>query len=131
MQIFDHVSITVDDLAGAAPFYDAIMHSLGIEKVYQHAHAIGYGLRNDANDDAHSYFSLYESPTMTSDDRRHWCFRAASREAVRQFHRAGLAHGGKDGGPPGLRVQYHPHYYAAFLVDPSGNRVEAVYHRVD
>ncbi|MCU0257959.1 MAG: VOC family protein, partial [Solirubrobacteraceae bacterium] len=59
---------------------------------------------------------------------RHWAFRAASREAVDAFHAAGLVHGGVDDGPPGERPAYHERYYGAFLVDPDGNRVEAVCH---
>ena len=60
--------------------------------------------------------------------RRHWCFKAPSRAAVDAFHAAGLAHGGRDEGAPGLREHYHSHYYAAFLLDPAGNRIEAVCH---
>ena len=66
---------------------------------------------------------------MQADSPRHGCFKAPTREAVRWFFEAGLTHGGQDDGKPGLRPQYHPHYYAAFLIDPSGNRVEAVCHR--
>jgi catechol 2,3-dioxygenase-like lactoylglutathione lyase family enzyme len=58
----------------------------------------------------------------------HWAFRAKGRSAVRAFHAAGLAAGGADDGAPGLRPIYHPHYYAAFLRDPDGNRIEAVFH---
>jgi catechol 2,3-dioxygenase-like lactoylglutathione lyase family enzyme len=61
-------------------------------------------------------------------DRRHWCFRAPSRAAVDAFHAEGLAHGGTDDGAPGLRPDYHETYYAAFLLDPDGNRIEAVCH---
>ena len=63
------------------------------------------------------------------DARRHWCFKAASRAEVDAFHAAGLAHGGADDGAPGLRPHYHAHYYGAFLLDPFGNRIEAVCHR--
>ena len=56
------------------------------------------------------------------------CFKAPDRAAVDAFHAAGLAHGGRDGGAPGLRERYHAQYYAAFLLDPDGNRVEAVWH---
>ncbi len=62
-------------------------------------------------------------------DNRHWCFRAPDRSAVDAFHAAGLASGGRCDGPPRLRPEYHPHYYAAFLLDPDGNRIEAVCHR--
>jgi catechol 2,3-dioxygenase-like lactoylglutathione lyase family enzyme len=62
-------------------------------------------------------------------DRRHWCFRAPDRAAVDAFHAAALAHGGRCDGPPGVRPHYHAHYYAAFVLDPDGNRIEAVCHR--
>ncbi|EAY64359.1 Glyoxalase/bleomycin resistance protein/dioxygenase [Burkholderia cenocepacia PC184] len=60
--------------------------------------------------------------------KRHWCFKAASREQVQAFFEAGLATGDQSDGEPGLRPQYHGDYYAAFLIDPAGNRVEAVCH---
>jgi len=128
MQLLDHVSITVRDLARAKPFYCAVMAVLGAEVAYEDDDAIGFGARNRPGDDAHSYFSVFESAAATTDPRRHWCFRAASAEQVRAFHAAGLAAGGQDAGAPGLRA-YHPDYYAAFLLDPEGNKVEAVSHR--
>ncbi len=58
----------------------------------------------------------------------HIAFAAANREQVRQFHAAALAAGGKDNGAPGLRPQYHPHYYGAFVIGPDGHNIEAVCH---
>jgi catechol 2,3-dioxygenase-like lactoylglutathione lyase family enzyme len=127
--LVDHFSITVRDLRRSARFYDAVMSSLGVAKVYQRQDAVGYGERNRENDDGHSYFSVYQSDGANVDRRRHWCFRAQSAEQVRAFHSAGLAAGGGDAGAPGLRPDYHPGYYAAFLEDPEGNRVEAVFHQ--
>ena len=129
MRLLDHVSITVRDLARAKPFYKAVMGALGATLAYERADAIGFGERNRAQDDAHSYLSVFESPAAAPDARRHWCFRAPSAEAVRAFHAAGLAAGGTDEGAPGLRPAYHAEYYAAFLLDPEGNKVEAVFHR--
>src|SRR3954463_6038211 len=60
---------------------------------------------------------------------RHWCFKAISRQAVDAFWRAGLETGGDDEGAPGVRENYHRTYYAAFLSDPDGNRIEAVCHK--
>ena len=62
-------------------------------------------------------------------DNRHWCFRAPGRAAVRAFYVAALAHGGRDDGPPGIREIYSPEYYAAFVLDPDGNRIEAMTRR--
>lgn len=95
MQLLDHVSITLRDLAAAKPFYKAVMGALGAVVAYERDDAIGFGERNRPDDDAHT------------------C----------------LAAGGRDEGAPGLRASYHPQYYAAFLLDPEGNKVEAVFHR--
>lgn len=129
MFLLDHLSITVRDLPRAATFYRAVLGVIGAEVVYERPDAIGFGRRNRADDDGHSYLSVFASPHASPDPRRHVCFRAPSIEAVQAFHRAGLEAGGRDEGPPGLRPQYHPNYYAAFLLDPEGNKVEAVFHR--
>ncbi|GAB4363863.1 MAG: VOC family protein [Kiloniellaceae bacterium] len=129
--MLDHISITVADIGRAAPFYDAIMAALSVPQVVRSEGQLGYGLRNRPDDDSHSYFSVFQSRRADLvPDNRHWCFRAPSREAVDAFHAAGLANGGTCDGPPGLRDDYHPGYYAAFLLDPDGNRVEAVCHRI-
>ena len=128
MQALDHVSITVRDLARVEPFYDALFAVLGLRKVYRLDGMMGYGERNRPGDDAHSYLSVFQSEAAAPDPRRHWCFRAVSAEQVREFHAAGLRAGGRDAGAPGLRPHYHRAYYAAFLEDPEGNRVEAVFH---
>lgn len=128
MQLLDHVSIAVSDLDRARPFYDAIMSALGAEKVYDRADALGYGVRCRPGDAGHTYLAVYSSGGAFGPSRRHWCFKAGARAMVDLFHRLGLAAGGRDDGPPGLRVHYHPGYYAAFLLDPDGNRVEAVCH---
>lgn len=129
MFLLDHVSISVPNLAAARPFYDAVMAALGAEKVYDRPGGLGYGVRCNAADDAHSCLAVYESADANLDAKRHWCFKALRRAQVDAFHAAGLAHGGRDDGAPGLRPHYHEHYYGAFLLDPFGNRVEAVCHR--
>ena len=127
--VLDHVSITVPDLAAAEVFYDAALAALGIAKVgSDHADAwIGYGLRCDARHPERTYFSIRLGPEPETSPRRHCCFKASDRSAVEAFWKAGLLNGGTDNGAPGLRA-YHPSYYAAFLIDPAGNRVEAVCH---
>lgn len=127
--MIDHVSITVSDMSRAALFYDAIFAALGHPCVRRDAASIGYGIRNRAEDDGHSYISVMATGETISADRRHWCFRASSRAAVEDFHAAGLATGGVDDGSPGLRLGYHKSFYGAFLLDPDGNRIEAVCHR--
>ncbi|MGY6273439.1 VOC family protein [Achromobacter denitrificans] len=131
MQLLDHVSITVAGIDAARPFYDAVMQALGADKVYDRPDALGYGERCGPGSGQHSYLSIFAAGApidAPAGARRHWCFKAASRAAVDAFHAAGLAHGGADEGAPGLRGHYHPHYYAAFLLDPAGNRIEAVCH---
>jgi catechol 2,3-dioxygenase-like lactoylglutathione lyase family enzyme len=126
MQLLDHVSIGVPDIDQARPFYDAVMAALGAAKVYDRPAALGYGERCNANDTASTFLAVYLDPAEVRASKRHWCFKAASREHVHAFFDAGVAAGGRSDGEPGLRPHYHEHYYAAFLVDPAGNRIEAV-----
>ena len=128
MWLIDHVSITVRALDAAKPFYSAVMSALGARVAYDREDAIGFGERSRANDDGHTYLSVFQSTKATSDPRRHYCFRAGSRKQVNAFFAAGLAAGGTSAGAPGLRT-YHPAYYAAFLLDPEGNKLEAVFHQ--
>ncbi|EMD9442749.1 MULTISPECIES: VOC family protein [Burkholderia] len=128
MQLLDHVSISVPDIELARPFYDAIMAALGATRVYDRGTALGYGERCNANDTASTFLAIYLDPAEIGVSKRHWCFKAASRAQVDAFFEAGLATGGQSDGEPGLRPHYHGDYYGAFLVDPAGNRVEAVCH---
>jgi catechol 2,3-dioxygenase-like lactoylglutathione lyase family enzyme len=127
--MLDHVSIAVANLAAAERFYDAVMAALGVPKVGADPRWLGYGVRCDAGHPGGSYLSIRLGAGRPADDGRHWCFKAGSRAAVDAFWRAGLEAGGADDGAPGLRPHYHASYYAAFLRDPDGNRVEAVCHR--
>lgn len=131
MFLLDHVSITVRNLDHCRSFYGAIMKALGAEKIYDKEDAVGFGTRCSATDESHTYLTVLSSSSASRDPRRHWCFKAMSPETVRAFHVAGLAHGGKDDGAPGLRPHYHESYFGAFLLDPEGNRVEAVCHRAE
>ena len=126
--MLDHVSIAVADLTAAERFYDAVMAALGVAKVGADPLWLGYGARSDATHPDRSYLSIRLRADSPPDDGRHWCFKAGNRAAVDAFWRAGLEAGGLDEGRPGLRPHYHADYYAAFLRDPDGNRVEAVCH---
>jgi catechol 2,3-dioxygenase-like lactoylglutathione lyase family enzyme len=126
--MIDHLSITTTDLDRAQAFYDAALGALGYPRVNRRAEAIGYGAR-DRSPDAPPYISIYRCTGKLVPDNRHWCFRAPNRAAVRAFHQAALANGGSDDGAPGLRPNYHPDYYGAFVRDPDGNRIEAVTHQ--
>lgn len=126
--MFDHLSITTTDLDRAQRFYDAVLGTLGIPRVYRRDDAVGYGERHRIAG-APCYLSVYLTTAKHVADNRHWCFRALSRAAVHAFHEAALANGGSDDGPPGLREIYGPDYYAAFVRDPDGNRLEALTRR--
>ena len=131
MYLLDHVSISVPSIDVARVFYDAVMDALGVAKVYDRPGALGYGVRCTAVEPMHTYLAVYESKDANLDTKRHWCFKANTRAQVRSFHEAGLAHGGSDDGAPGLRTNYHEHYFGAFLLDPCGNRIEAVCHHAE
>jgi catechol 2,3-dioxygenase-like lactoylglutathione lyase family enzyme len=131
VQLLDHVSIAVRDLARAKPFYRALLAALGAREAYDGPRAIGFGERSARGDDAHTYLSIFEAPDALPSERRHVCFRATNAAVVRSAFAAGLAAGGVANGVPGLRPQYHAHYYAAFLLDPEGNALEVATHAGD
>lgn len=117
-----HVSVGVSDLEKSRAFYARVLGALGMKEVVVRASTVGFGKKFPE-------FWLNRRPSLprlTYDTGTHICLGARSAEAVRAFHREGLAMGGTDEGPPGLRPQYHPGYYAAFLFDPDGNKIEAV-----
>ena len=128
--MIDHVSIIVGDLSRAERFYDAIMQALGYPKVVRDQDRIGYGERSSAEHPERCYISIRSGLPKRSESRRHYAFRAPDRDSVIAFHRDGLANGGTDDGAPGPR-DYHAHYFAAFVIDPDGNRLEAVCHRAE
>ncbi|HEY9453905.1 MAG TPA: VOC family protein [Bradyrhizobium sp.] len=125
--MLDHVSITVSDMHAAERFYDAIMKALDVVKVGSRDDWLGYGERARPDHPDLVYLSIRKGVRPEDAFGRHWCFKAARRKQVDAFWGAGIAAGGTSEGAPGLR-HYHPSYYAAFLRDPDGNRVEAVCH---
>jgi catechol 2,3-dioxygenase-like lactoylglutathione lyase family enzyme len=117
-----HISFAVTDLEASGAFYDAALGSLGYRRVFEDDTAIGYGV-----EDGEDQFCLkLRSPATAPGPGFHLAFSAPSREAVDLFHARALAIGGRDNGMPGLRPDYGPTYYAAFLIDPDGHRIEAV-----
>ena len=125
--MLDHVSITVSDIAAAERFYDAVMKVLGVVKVGRRDDWLGYGERARPAHPERVYISIRKGAKPDDAFGRHWCFNAKWRTQVDAFWDAGLAAGGSDDGAPGLR-DYHASYYAVFLRDPDGNRIEAVCH---
>jgi catechol 2,3-dioxygenase-like lactoylglutathione lyase family enzyme len=117
-----HISFGVRDLRRSSAFYDAALGALGFRRVFEDDTAIGYGWV-----DGQDKFCLKLRPDAAAPGAGfHLAFSAPSRAAVDAFHQTALRVGGQDNGAPGLRLHYGPHYYAAFLIDPDGHRIEAV-----
>jgi catechol 2,3-dioxygenase-like lactoylglutathione lyase family enzyme len=118
-----HLSFVVARLDRSSAFYDAALSALGYVRVWTAADAIGYG--RTGGDDKFA-IKLRAGPVVAPGIGFHAAFAAPTREAVDRFHAAALRHGGIDDGRPGLRPHYGPDYYAAFVIDPDGYRIEAV-----
>ena len=124
--MLDHVTVKVSDIGRSKTFYAAALAPLGYAILVDATPAaagryVGFGVGAKADFWIGAGSAL--SPGV------HVAFAASSRAAVDAFYAAGLASGGADNGPPGLRPQYHANYYGAFVRDPDGNNVEAVCHR--
>ena len=119
-RLIDHVQLVVRDLAASRRFYEAVLRALGIPM-------------GGVTDDYFRADELFvssvggEAAQGRLTGRHHLAFQAGDRATVDAFYRAGLDNGGRDNGAPGERP-YHPGYYAAFLLDPDGNNIEAVHH---
>jgi catechol 2,3-dioxygenase-like lactoylglutathione lyase family enzyme len=114
-RLIDHVHLRARDLAASKRFYKAVLAALGKDQ----------GIREGA-----TFLSADELWIDAASEKTsivHLAFQARDQAAVQAFHRAGLEAGGRDNGAPGER-KYHPGYYAAFLLDPDGNNIEAVFH---
>ncbi|MBS0525781.1 MAG: VOC family protein [Proteobacteria bacterium] len=119
--MFDHVSIGVSDIQRAGRFYDAVLKPLDITRLSDGDTSLGYGEKSPA-----LWVQVANKPVKPDmGSGLHFCFTAKSRAAVDAFHAAALKSGGKDNGKPGVRADYGPKYYAAFVVDPDGYRIEA------
>lgn len=118
-RLIDHIQLVVRDLPASESFYTAVMSVLGIPVL---STGNGYFIADEL------VVSSADRPAASGalTGRHHLAFQAQDRETVDAFYRAALAHGGRDNGAPGIRA-YHPGYYAAFVLDPDGNNIEAVY----
>jgi catechol 2,3-dioxygenase-like lactoylglutathione lyase family enzyme len=119
--ILDHIGFNVSDFSKARAFFERALQPLGIGVALQ-----GDGWAMFGKDGKGEFWiGAHGSPPGPI----HVAFVAGNREQVRAFHRAALAAGGSDNGAPGLRAQYHPDYYGAYVIGPDGHNVEAVCHR--
>jgi catechol 2,3-dioxygenase-like lactoylglutathione lyase family enzyme len=119
--MIDHISIGVRSVAKTKRFYDRILEPLGYQALSESPGSLGYG-------NGGIQLWMYETDRpVPADDKSglHFCFTAPTRKSVDAFHAAALAGGGRDNGPAGLRADYGADYYAAFVVDPDGYRLEA------
>lgn len=125
-----HLSLGVGDIERALAFYDAALAPLGYARVWSDLRpgeanqAVGYGVPGGGDALALKHRPDGQRPPGPG---FHVAFAAPDREAVDAFHRAALRLGGRDNGAPGLRAHYGPHYYAAFVIDPDGHNLEAVF----
>jgi catechol 2,3-dioxygenase-like lactoylglutathione lyase family enzyme len=119
--MINHVSIGVSDIAKARPFYDAVLRPLGYTRLSSGDTSLGYGKERVV-----LWIGRTKSPIKADPaSGLHFCFDAPNRKSVDAFHQAALQSGGRDNGKPGLRPDYGENYYAAFVIDPDGYRLEA------
>jgi catechol 2,3-dioxygenase-like lactoylglutathione lyase family enzyme len=119
--MFDHVSIGVRDIARTRRFYDAALKPLGYRCLSESEGSLGYGGNSVA-----LWISKTDRPVPADKNSGlHFCFASPDRKGVDAFHEAALGAGGRDNGKPGVRQDYSPDYYAAFVIDPDGYRIEA------
>jgi catechol 2,3-dioxygenase-like lactoylglutathione lyase family enzyme len=123
--MFSHITVGTTDLARSKAFYDAVLGPLGITACMEFEMAVAYGEKIGPK-----LFVVYPFDDNPADKGNGWhaAFAASDRAAVDGFHKAAVAKGGTDEGAPGLRPHYHPDYYAAYVRDPDGNKIQAVCH---
>jgi catechol 2,3-dioxygenase-like lactoylglutathione lyase family enzyme len=122
--MIDHVGFEVSDIHQSAAFYDPIFFALGARRMIESPYAVAYGINS-----ATFWIVTRDRPGPPAPGYGHVALAAAGRAAVDAAYGAGMAHGGRDDGPPGPRPQYGSRYYAAYLLDPDGLRVEVVSRR--
>ncbi|MGD1936901.1 MAG: VOC family protein [Cyanophyceae cyanobacterium] len=128
--MFDHLSVGVADLDQSLKFYDAALKPLGISRMF----ALGdRGIAAYVDSKKVSFWIYSKTPEqaplvdLPSPPRFHLAFKAADRAAVDAFYEGAIAQGGTDEGAPGIRANYHPNYYAAYVRDPNGYKIEVVH----
>ncbi len=129
MSILDHISLNVTDFAKSKAFYDKALKPLGASALMVFDQVAGYGKGHKPDLWIGAGRSDFQTPEQVKViTPTHVAFAASSRAEVDAFYRAAMEAGGKDNGAPGLRPHYHANYYGAFVFDPDGHNIEAVYH---
>jgi len=123
--MFSHMTLGTNNWEQAAPFWKAVASELGLPTLFEHEGGIAFGEMVGPK--------IFIGPTFdglpaSNGNGTHVAFLAKDRATVDAFHRAALKHGGVDEGAPGLRPQYHPNYYGAYVRDPDGHKLQAVCH---
>ena len=126
--MFSHVTIGSNDPNKAAEFYDAVLATLGITTMFNVEGAVAYG---EMTGPKTFILKPFDGAAPRPGNGGHVAYLAQSRAQVDAFYAAALEHNGTDEGPPGLRPQYHPNYYGAYVRDPEGNKIQAVCHSKD
>lgn len=121
--MLDHLIISVSDYQASKAFYESSLAPLEYHLIMEFGEAGGFGILEKPD------FFIKEGEAVTP--TIHVAFTGRDRETVDAFHAAALAAGGTDNGSPGLRPDYHPNYYGAFILDPDGHNIEAVCHRAE
>ena len=129
VKIIDHISVNCSNYEASKAFYQKALAPLGVTLLMEFGKAAGFGLQGKPE------FWLGEGALTFQTEAQaknispiHVCFTAPDRAAVDAFYKAALEAGGRDNGAPGLRAIYHPSYYGAFIIDPDGHNIEAVFH---
>lgn len=123
--MIDHIVLAVADFAKSKAFYEKALAPLGY-RLFKAFNAPGASRAAYTSDEIPDFWIVESRERIAS---VHVAFGAPDHVTVDAFYRAALLAGGKDNGPPGLRPQYHPYYYGAFIIDPAGHNIEAVCHR--
>ena len=116
--MLDHIGLKVSDFGKSKSFFEKALKPLGYKCMMEFPGAAGFGAEQP------DFWISQGTPNQS-----HIAFAATDRKIVDEFHKAAVAAGGKDNGKPGIRKEYHPTYYGAFVIDPDGNNIEAVCHK--
>ncbi|MFA6099543.1 MAG: VOC family protein [Patescibacteria group bacterium] len=123
--MLNHITVRVSDMQKSKIFYSQILRPLGYKLLAENKKTVGFGI--EPTEGRHDFWLIPGEGGQQPHSFSCLAFTAGNKQMVDEFYRAGIEAGGKDNGPPGYRKQYHPGYYAAFVLDPDGHNIEAVF----